>query len=322
LPPNLEQAVFSLDKGEVSGVVEGPDGFHVFLANDVQVERGETFEQAKAKVEAEVRRQLGAEQFADMASRLRDLAYDNPQSLEPAAQALGLEIKSASGIGADRLLPARQVKGNAASAGEDATLLEDPRVRRALFSNALMAEKQNSGVIEISPDTMLVVRVNEVVPSHIQPLEDVKEVIRQALVRERAAQAAIKAGETALQAYQNQAEKAEVPEGFGSAQTISRSNPQGVNPEVLLAAFDVASDSLPAYTGVSGDSGYVVVRVESAEQGAANENLNVALQRELDMLWAQAEERAVLRELRKTVGVEMLPEAQNVVQEGLDDEDA
>jgi peptidyl-prolyl cis-trans isomerase D len=185
-----------------------------------------------------------------------------------------------------------------------------------------MAEKQNSGVIEISPDTMLVVRVNEVVPSHIQPLEDVKEVIRQALVRERAAQAAIKAGETALQAYQNQAEKAEVPEGFGSAQTISRSNPQGVNPEVLLAAFDVASDSLPAYTGVSGDSGYVVVRVESAEQGAANENLNVALQRELDMLWAQAEERAVLRELRKTVGVEMLPEAQNVVQEGLDDEDA
>ena len=322
LQPNLEQAVFSLDKGEVSGVVEGPDGFHVFLANDVQVERGETFEQAKAKVEAEVRRQLGAEQFADMASRLRDLAYDNPQSLEPAAQALGLEIKSASGIGADRLLPARQVKGNAASAGEDATLLEDPRVRRALFSNALMAEKQNSGVIEISPDTMLVVRVNEVVPSHIQPLEDVKEVIRQALVRERAAQAAIKAGETALQAYQNQAEKAEVPEGFGSAQTISRSNPQGVNPEVLLAAFDVASDSLPAYTGVSGDSGYVVVRVESAEQGAANENLNVALQRELDMLWAQAEERAVLRELRKTVGVEMLPEAQNVVQEGLDDEDA
>ncbi|RIY41797.1 SurA N-terminal domain-containing protein [Neopusillimonas maritima] len=322
LPPNLEQAVFSLDKGEVSGVVEGPDGFHVFLANDVQVERGETFEQAKAKVEAEVRRQLGAEQFADMASRLRDLAYDNPQSLEPAAQALGLEIKSASGIGADRLLPARQVKGNAASAGEDATLLEDPRVRRALFSNALMAEKQNSGVIEISPDTMLVVRVNEVVPSHIQPLEDVKEVIRQALVRERAAQAAIKAGETALQAYQNQAEKAEVPEGFGSAQTISRSNPQGVNPEVLLAAFDVASDSLPAYTGVSGDSGYVVVRVESAEQGEANENLNVALQRELDMLWAQAEERAVLRELRKTVGVEMLPEAQNVVQEGLDDEDA
>ena len=322
LPPNLEQAVFSLDKGEVSGVIEGPDGFHVFLANEVQAERGETFEQAKAKVEAEVRRQLGAEQFADMASRLRDLAYDNPQSLEPAAQALGLEIKSASGIGADRLLPARQVKGNAASAGEDATLLEDPRVRRALFSNALLAEKQNSGVIEISPDTMLVVRVNEVVPSHIQPLEDVKEVIRQALVRERAAQAAIKAGETALQAYQNQADKAEAPEGFGSAQTISRSNPQGVNPEVLLAAFDVASDSLPAYTGVSGDSGYVVVRVESAEQGEANENLNVALQRELDMLWAQAEERAVLRELRKTVGVEMLPEAQNVVQEGLDEEGA
>ncbi|HCP76236.1 MAG TPA: hypothetical protein DIU11_00485 [Pusillimonas sp.] len=322
LPSNLEEAVFALNKGEVSGVVEGPDGFHVFFANDVQAERGETFDQAKSKVEAEVRRQLGAEQFADMASRLRDLAYDNPQSLEPAAQALGLTIKSASGIAADRLLSAEQVKDNAAAASNDAAILEDPRVRRALFSNALMAEKQNSGVIEISPDTMLVVRVSEVVPSHTQPLEDVKEVIRQTLVRERAAQEAEKAGEAALQAYQNQGDKAQAPEGFGSAQTISRSNPQGVNSDVLLAAFDVSAGSLPAYTGVSGDSGYVVVRVESAEQGQVDPNLTLTLQRELDTLWGQAEERAVLRELRKTVGVEMLPEAQTVVQEGLDAEDA
>jgi peptidyl-prolyl cis-trans isomerase D len=185
-----------------------------------------------------------------------------------------------------------------------------------------MAEKQNSGVIEISPDTMLVVRVSEVVPSHTQPLEDVKEVIRQTLVRERAAQEAEKAGEAALQAYQNQGDKAQAPEGFGSAQTISRSNPQGVNSDVLLAAFDVSAGSLPAYTGVSGDSGYVVVRVESAEQGQVDPNLTLTLQRELDTLWGQAEERAVLRELRKTVGVEMLPEAQTVVQEGLDAEDA
>ncbi len=322
LPSNLEEAVFALNKGEVSGVVEGPDGFHVFFASDVQAERGETFDQAKSKVEAEVRRQLGAEQFADMASRLRDLAYDNPQSLEPAAQALGLTIKSASGIAADRLLSAEQVKDNAAAASDDAAILEDPRVRRALFSNALMAEKQNSGVIEISPDTMLVVRVSEVVPSHTQPLEDVKEVIRQTLVLEGAVQEAEKAGEAALQAYQNQDDKSQAPEGFGSAQTISRSNPQGINSDVLLAAFDVSAGSLPAYTGVSGDSGYVVVRVESAEQGQVDPNLTLTLQRELDTLWGQAEERAVLRELRKTVGVEMLPEAQTVVQEGLDAEDA
>lgn len=320
LPPNLEQAVFGLKKGDVSGVVEGPDGFHVFLAKDVQAERGESFEQAKAKVEAEVRRQLGAEQFADMASRLRDMAYDNPKSLEPAAQALGLNIKSAAGIAAEGLLPAEQVKGNAAAATDDASVLEDPRVRRALYSNAVMAEKQNSGVIEISPGTMLVVRVNEVVPSHIQPLEEVKDVIRQTLVRERAAQAAKEAGKAALQAYQNQNNKAQVPEGFGAAQTISRSNPKGVDPDVLLAAFDVSTGSLPAYTGVSNATGYVVVRVESAQPGHANENLNATLQRQLDMLWAQAEEQAVLRELRKTVGVEMLPQAKKVIQDGLDAE--
>src|SRR5690606_5668291 len=45
-PAVLENAVFSLNKGDVSGVIEGPSGFHIFKINDVQAEQGESFEQA------------------------------------------------------------------------------------------------------------------------------------------------------------------------------------------------------------------------------------------------------------------------------------
>src|SRR5690606_31052690 len=134
---------------------------------EVQPQQGESFEEARAKVETEVRRQLGADRFADMASKLTGLVYDNPSSLQPAADALGLKIKSASGIARDRLLPSEQVPANAASASEDAAILDDVRVRRALFAPQALNDKQNSGVIEISPDTIVALRVEKLEPAHI-----------------------------------------------------------------------------------------------------------------------------------------------------------
>lgn len=313
LPAQLEQAIFTLAKNDVSGVVEGPDGFHVFLAEDVETERGETFEQAKAKVEAEIRRQLGADRFAEMAARLRDEAYDNATSLEPAAQALGLEIRKVSGIAQDRLLPAQQVDGDAASASTDAAFLDDVRVRRALFSSALMGEKQNSGVIEITPDTLVVVRVDEVVPSHVQPLEEVSDIIRQVLLADGAQQAAKEAGEAALASYQA-ADASSVPEGFGSSVTVSRINPQNVDPQALEAAFKAPATALPAYVGVSGQGGYVVVRVEGVTPGNDGGAALANLPAEMNAAWGRAQERAVLKALRAANGVEVLPDATAVIE--------
>src|SRR3546814_2690667 len=91
----------------------------------------------------------------------RFLSYDNPSSLQPAADALGIKVRTAAGIARDRLLPSDEVKANAASASEDASLLDDVRVRRALFTPQALNEKQNSGVIEIYPDTMVAVRSEE-----------------------------------------------------------------------------------------------------------------------------------------------------------------
>ncbi|MFA5597898.1 MAG: peptidyl-prolyl cis-trans isomerase, partial [Pusillimonas sp.] len=308
----LEQAIFALTPNQVSDVVQGPDGYHVFLASEVEAERGETFEQARGKVQAEVRRQMGSERFADLASRLRDLAYDNATSLEPAAQGLGLDIRKATGIAQDRLLPGQQVQGAAASASADAAILDDVRVRRALFSPALMTEKQNSGVIEISPDTLVVVRVDQVVPAQVQPLEQVSGFIRTALTTERASKAAQEAAQADMKSWQ--ADAGSVPAGFGDALTVSRINPQGVETSALEAAFRAPADALPAYEGVPGAGGYVVVRVEAAKSGQANNDLLVNVPREMNAAWGRAEERAALQALRAALGVERMPEARAVIQ--------
>lgn len=312
LPADLETVVFALKKGEVSGVVKGPGGLHIFKADDVQPERGETFDQAKSKVQSEIRRQLGADRFADMASKLTSLVYDNATSLKPAAEALGLSVKEANGIAVDRLLPASVVDGAAASASEDAAVLGDVRVRRALFSSQVLADKGNSGVIEISPDTMVVVRVGKVTPKHVQPLDKATASIREQLVRERAAAAAEKAGEAVLASLRANPNGASL-EGFANAVTVSRIDMHGLSKNVLDASFEVNPQKLPGYTGVKGPDGFVVVRVEHAAPGKLNPTLQATLPLQLGQALGQAEEKAVLQAMKTAVGVKMLPEAEKAL---------
>ncbi|NLC35116.1 MAG: peptidylprolyl isomerase [Alcaligenaceae bacterium] len=314
-PPALEQAVFALPEGGISDVVEGPDGFHVFLVNQAEAERGESFQEAREQVETEVRRQLASERFADLAMRLTDLVYDNPNSLEPAAQELGLEPRTVTGVTRNGLLDTDVVGNQAAAASADAAIFEDPRVRGTLFSAALLQEKANSGVIEISPDTLVVVRVAAFEPAHVPPLEQVKGRVETALTAERAREAARQAGEQALAALREAATDAGLAEGFGDAMTVSRIDDQGLAKAVLDAVFTADPQALPAYVGVEGPQGYAVARVEAVQAGAGetNEQLAAGLAMELSRTWGMAEEGAVLQQMRHRLGVSRTSDAEAVL---------
>jgi len=312
-PQALEEAVFALSQGAVSDVVEGPAGFHVFLANQVEPEKGETFDEAREKVVAEVRRQLASERFADLATRLTDLVYDNPASLEPVVQELGLELRMVSGVARDTLLGVEDAGDEAAAASPDAAIFEDPRVRSTLFSTPLLREKVNSGVIEISPDTLTVVRVAAFEAAHVPPLEQVKGRVEAVLQVERAREAAAAAGEKEIVALRAAAPDAELPEGFGTPMTLSRIDSQGVANSVLEAVFSADATELPAYVGVSGPQGYVVARLESVEAGEVDSPLVAGLGIELSRSWGMAEERAVMQEMRARAGVQRTPDAEEVL---------
>lgn len=312
-PQALEQAVFALQEGAVSSVVEGPGGFHIFLANQVEGEKGETFQEAREKVETEVRRQLASERFADIATRLTDLVYDNPSSLEPAAQELGLDLRTVTGVTREGLLGLEDAGDQAAAASADAAVFEDPRVRSTLFSSALLQDKANSGVIEISPDTLVVVRVAAFEAAHVPPIEQVKGRVESILALEQAADAAIEAGEQALAALRAADADAELPETFGLPMTLSRINDQGVAKSVLDAVFSVDSQTLPAYVGVPGPQGYVVARIEAVQAGEIDPMLTAGLSAELSRSWGMAEERAVLQEMRRQLGVSRTPDVEEVL---------
>jgi len=313
LPKPVNDAVFALAKGAVSGVVASDNGLHIFRANDVERAQDETLDAVRPQVEADVRRELGAERFADMASRLTGLVYDNPEQLEPIAQALGLSLRHASGIARDSLLSFQDVGTDAASAGSDAGMLNDVRVRRALFAPESLTERATTGVVTIAPDTLLVARVTAVEPAAVPALSKVEARVRERLLHEQALAKARAAGEAALAVWR--ADAATVPAEFGAEQDISRLQTQGVSKALFDAIFAAPTDPLPTYVGAEQDDGYVVARIEATGAGSADAQALLAnLGAELGQVWGNLEQQAVLRQLRVEQDVKWEPAAERVVQ--------
>lgn len=312
LPLPMEQAIFALKQGEISDPVKGPDGYHVFIANQVQPEKGETFDEARSKVEAEVRRQLAADRFADMATKLTSLVYDNANSLEPAAKELGLQVRQVQGIARDRLLTADEAGPDAAAKSKDAAILGDVRVRQALFSRQVLTDKQNSGVIEISPDTMIVVRANAVTPAHVPDLDKEQAHIRTLLLAERAQAAAVAAGEKVLASLKQQSSS----EGFQDPVTISRLDPAGLSKAVMDAAFGVPHQNLPAYGGVSLPDAYAIVQLDQVKPGSTDKPALDGLGTQLAQIWGGVEEQALLVDLRKSLKVKITEEGHQLIEKG------
>ncbi|MCV6902944.1 MAG: peptidylprolyl isomerase, partial [Achromobacter xylosoxidans] len=240
--------------------------------------------------------------------------YDQRDSLQPAADAVGLKLRTASGVTREGLLPADQAGPGSAVDSPDAALLDNPRVRQVLFSPDVLREKQNSGVIELSPDTMLAVRVAAVQPAHVPPLDKVSESIRAKLLDERSAEAAKKAGEAALAA--DQANPAAAPEGFGGPLVVSRQDPKNLPRTVLDAVMRLPAAKLPAYTGVQSGADYTLVRLEKVEAGTVEAADKERLAQQLAGAWGQAENEALVRMLREEYKVQVLPAAAEAIRGG------
>jgi len=310
----VEDTIFALQPGQVSGAVQSQYGWHVIRLLELEPERVRPLADVRAEIEVEVRRQLAAERFAEMASKLTDLVYDQRDSLQPVVDTLGLAVRSADGIARDGLLSVEQAGEHAAIASADADRLNDARVRQMLFTPEVQRERLNSGVIELDPGVLMVVRVADVKPARVPELATVADTIRARIVAERAEATARAAGEQFLADGQAAAGDAQT-ETLSAPQTVSRRVASDLSPAVLNAVMRAPAAPLPAYVGVQDGDRYVVARIDTvaaAEDNAADDL--TALRDELTAAWGRLEEAAVLRLLREQYQTQVQPAARAVLQ--------
>ena len=316
LVPQVESAVFELEKGKISGVVESPFGFHVINVVDLQPASVKPLAEVKEDITNEIRKQLAAEQFAQLASKLTSLVYDQRDSLAPISTALNIPVNTTTGLTREGLLAGSQRQGVEPTELEQ-TILGSPKVRQAVFSADVFREKLNSGVIEVSPDLIVAVRVSNIHPAHVPALANVSEQIKQYLIAERSLAAAKAAGVKELDALK--ATPSAEAKDFDAALDVTRQQPASLSREQLEAVMSMSPKQLPAYVGVEGPEQYTILKLSKVEAGPKPELAQInQLQAQLSQAWGAAEEQAALQVLRKEFDVKMLPDATKLISGELD----
>ena len=161
----FEKALFDMEKGAVSEIVESQFGYHLIKLDDVRGETAEAFAIKRYGFEGELKADTVASMFYDRSERLASIAYENPDSLDYVVEDLGLTINTSESFS--------RTKGEG--------IAEEEKVRNIAFSALVLDDGANSDIIEITPDYVVVIRINEHNPSKAIPLELVSSRIENIL---------------------------------------------------------------------------------------------------------------------------------------------
>lgn len=312
LPEELDKAIFALKAGEVSDVIKGADGYHIFKVIDIEPEQVKSFADAREQIVEEVTEQLAADQFADMATRLTEVIYEHQDSLEPAADALGLSLQVAHGLGREEALnaPIFHDDDHALYKMPEASFLEDSQVRRAVFDRQSLKTLENAGVIEIAPDMIVAVRATEYVPAHVPELNELQTVVEGELRHHKALQALKKQVDEDIEALKT---GKELDLEFGETELISRTQPANLDREALDKILAVSTESLPAYTAIAEEDGYAIYKINAVKKAQLSELDQRFLATQIKQLWQSAQEEALITALAEQIGVEELPGMEKVI---------
>lgn len=252
MEPEFEEAVFTLKKDEISAPVRTRYGFHII---QVTVVRNQPLAEVRDEIVARLRKQASGQGFDEKATKFSEMVFNEaPDSLQPAAEAFGLEIQRTDWIerGSDKI-------GEFRNEG----LVAD------LFSDDALNQHHNTRAIDVTPNTLVAARVLEHEAARRLPLEEVRGQIEAQLRREEAMRLARAEGNAVLEAL----DRGEaVDHAWSTSRAIQRSRPD-LPSRGARVVFAAPLKQLPTRVAAElPDDAYVIYQIDSVERPSIDDD--------------------------------------------------
>ena len=250
MDPDFEKIALGLAEGEVSEPVKTEFGYHIIKVTELTPGVVKPYEEVKKIVELGFKKVEAENIFYELGETLAEISFESPDTLDVAAESIGVAIQQTDNF--------TRSQGNTDISAEES-------VREKAFSEDVLAGN-NSEVIELGSDRIVVLRVLNHSPSKARELSEVSGLIESRLKRDSAKQQSLEIA-NALKALVQSGESLDLLAkekglSFVVADDLGRNNgdlPWEINRAIFVGAKPKSDQPTT-----------MVVALESGEQAVVN----------------------------------------------------
>ena len=297
----LDEFLFNSEEGATSEIIETKNGFNIIKVVEIRGGPENKFEKYAKEVEEDYKTKQAELQFFELSDQLATKAYENSDNLEIAAEAIDKEI-----IETDYFTRDNDLEG----------LLSKPAIIQKSFDAELINSGNNSDVIEISDNHIIVLRVLDYKEAYTRPLEEVSTEVIASIRLKLATNKINEVGDAIVAELKSGVSPEEITSYSGiewtSAEKVKRDD-VSVNRAILRSTFEVGRPSAdePIITSQNLGSGdYAIIIVSNAydEISEVDEEQKKSTDLKLRRLLSTGEWQDLLRDVRKNSSIRILNE--------------